>query len=70
MSRVSRRGPEAGLAHHGRITEGDSEIVGHDRAGARKSLGSRIRTRFAKIGLDDELPELRGEVARPATFER
>jgi hypothetical protein len=35
-----------------------------------KPLGSRIRARFAKIGLDDDVPELRGEVARPATFEK
>jgi hypothetical protein len=37
---------------------------------ARKPLGSRIRARFAKIGLDENLPELCDETARPATFER
>jgi antitoxin FitA len=36
---------------------------------ARKPLGSRIRARFAEIGLDDDMPELRGEAAGPATFE-
>ncbi|MDF2781429.1 MAG: toxin-antitoxin system [Geminicoccaceae bacterium] len=29
----------------------------------RKPLASRLRERFAGIGLEDELPELRGEVA-------
>lgn len=36
--------------------------------GESKPLGSRIRARFAEIGLDDDLPGLRGEAARPATF--
>jgi hypothetical protein len=28
-----------------------------------------LRERFARIGLEDEMPELRGEIARPAKFE-
>ena len=31
-------------------------------------LGSRIASRFAKIGLTTEIPELRGQAARPAVF--
>jgi plasmid stability protein len=31
-------------------------------------LGSRIAARFAKIGLTADLPELRGQSARPADF--
>ena len=59
---------------HGRSTEAEvreilRNAVREDRQ-ASKPLGSRIRARFAEIGLDDELPELRGEPARPATFER
>jgi len=33
-------------------------------------LGSRLRQRFARIGLDEDIPELRGHKARPAAFER
>ncbi len=33
-------------------------------------LGSRLRQRFARIGLDEEIIELRGEKARPATFRK
>ncbi len=29
-------------------------------------LGTRIARRFAELGLDADLPELRGEAARPA----
>jgi plasmid stability protein len=36
----------------------------------RRGLGSRIAARFAKIGLTRDLPEVRGGVPRPATFER
>ena len=36
-----------------------------DESTSRKPLGSRLRERFAGIGLEDELPELRSEVAQP-----
>jgi plasmid stability protein len=59
---------------HGRSTEEEvREILCNATRGeseARKPLGSRIRARFAEIGLDEEVPELRGEVAQPATFEK
>jgi plasmid stability protein len=32
-------------------------------------LGTRIAARFARHGLTEALPELRGEAARPAKFE-
>ena len=33
-------------------------------------LGSRLRQRFARIGLDKDIPELHGQKARPMVFER
>jgi antitoxin FitA len=41
-----------------------------DESAPRKPLGSRLQERFAGIGLEEDLPELRGEVAQPATFEK
>ncbi len=35
----------------------------------KSPLGSRIALRFASIGLDDDIPELRGEEPRPADFD-
>jgi len=35
----------------------------------RSPLGSRLAARFAGIGLKQEIPELRGQPARPAEFE-
>ena len=57
---------------HGRSTEEEvREILRNAvrETGAREPLGSRLRARFAGIGLEDDLPELPGEPARPATFE-
>jgi plasmid stability protein len=33
-------------------------------------LGSRLRERFAGIGLDEDIPPLRGQKARAAVFKR
>jgi len=59
---------------HGRSTEEEvREILRNATRGeseARKPLGSRIRARFAEIGLDEDVPELRGEVAQPVSFEK
>ena len=32
-------------------------------------LGSRLRARFAVVGLDEDIPELRGQPAGPAGFD-
>jgi plasmid stability protein len=59
---------------HGRSTEEEvREILRNavkEEGVQRQPLGSRLRDRFAGIGLKDDLPELRGESAQPATFER
>jgi plasmid stability protein len=31
-------------------------------------LGTRIHNRFARIGLEEDIPELRGHPVRPASF--
>ena len=40
-----------------------------DEGGVQKPLGSRLVARFAGLGLTQDIPELRGEQARPADFE-
>ncbi len=60
--------------HHGRSME--EEIRQILRHASRQfnpplpKLGSRISTRFAKIGLTKALPELRGQTAKPADFRK
>jgi antitoxin FitA len=58
---------------HGRSTEEEvREILRNavkDENARRMPLGSRLRARFADIGIEDDLPECRGELTRPAIFE-
>lgn len=58
---------------HGRSTEEEvREILRNavrDEEQAPARLGSRITARFAGIGLDEEIVELRGQPVRPARFE-
>jgi plasmid stability protein len=37
---------------------------------AATALGSRIRSRFARIGLHEDIAELRGHKPRPAVFRK
>jgi antitoxin FitA len=58
---------------HGRSTE--EEVRNILRNAIREDgvplapLGSRLRARFARIGLDENIPELRGQPACPAEFD-
>ena len=40
-----------------------------DEIPCREGLGSRIAAHFAQEGLTEDLPELRGQLVRPADFE-
>lgn len=55
---------------HGRSTEEEvREILRNavkDRTRAPVSLGSRLAARFSRLGLTQDIPELRGQPARPA----
>lgn len=58
---------------HGRSTE--EEVRDILRSAVREedtpvaALGTRLRQRFARIGLDDDIQELRGQPAKPAEFD-
>ncbi len=58
---------------HGRSTEAEiRDILRNavkDENGLREPLGSRLAARFAGIGLEREIPELRGLAARPASLD-
>ncbi|MDP9193955.1 MAG: hypothetical protein M3P06_19855 [Acidobacteriota bacterium] len=36
-----------------------------DESNTRAGLGSRVAARFARLGLREEIPELRGQLVRP-----
>ena len=58
---------------HGRSTEAEvREILGNavkDEQSPQSGLGSRIAAMFAGIGLDEDIPEIRGQPSRPAEFD-
>jgi len=58
---------------HGRSTEEEvREILRNsvrDEQSEPTMLGSRIAARFADVGLDEDIPELRNQPVRPADFE-
>lgn len=58
---------------HGRSTEEEArEILRNavrEEGAAQPPLGSRIARRFRGLGLTEDIPELRGEQARPADLE-
>ena len=61
-------------ARRGRSLEAEvRDILAAAVAGSESSeraLGSRIARRFARLGVDLEVTELRGQAARPARFAR
>lgn len=59
---------------HGRSTEEEVRDILRNAvkedAVQRRPLGSRLVARFARLGLTTEIPELRGQAARPAKLTR
>jgi plasmid stability protein len=66
-ARLKRR-----AAQHGRSMEEEVRHILRDAVKEQNQrvvkLGSRIAARFAKTGLTTDLPELSGQVLRPAEF--
>jgi plasmid stability protein len=69
---VRKMEDEVKARRHGCSTEEEVREILRDafkeEGALSKPLGTRLRECFAGIGLDDDLLELRGEVARPATY--
>ena len=69
MEVVVKGGSRGRARRHGRSTEEEvreilrNAVTGESQAPA--PLGSRLAGRFARLGLKQEIPELRGQPARP-----
>jgi plasmid stability protein len=59
---------------HGRSMEDEVRHIlrsaAHDERRGVEKLGSRIADRFGGLGLVEQIPELHGQPARPAKFEK
>jgi antitoxin FitA len=66
--RLRRRAAHRGRSMEEEIREILRAAVAQDEADQPAALGTRISRRFTGLGLTDELPELRGQAARPANL--
>jgi len=61
-------------AKHGRSMEEEVRAIlrtaARDSGRPASALGTRMAARFADAGLSSELPELRGQTARPVDFSK
>lgn len=64
--RLRRRAARRGRSMEEEVREILAAAVAREEADPRAALGSRIRARFAGLDLTEELPEVRGQAARPA----
>lgn len=59
---------------HGRSMEDEVRHILRDAAKEEyrptRKLGSRIAARFSKLGLTEDLPQLRGQPVTPARFDK
>lgn len=68
-ARLQRRARRHGRSTEEEVREILRNAVRDDRA-TRSPLGTRLAARFVRIGLREEIAELRGEPVRPAELER
>jgi plasmid stability protein len=67
-NKLQQRAKRHGLSTEGEIRQILNNVVRMEGLNNLKPLGSRLRARFNKIGLDRDIPELRGQSPRPAGF--
>jgi antitoxin FitA len=65
-ARLSRRAVRNGTSLEAEVRSILRMAVLEDDRAAGPGLASRIAARFAKVGLQEPLPELRGQAPRPA----
>ena len=61
-------------SRHGHSMEEEARDILRSAVNAEEGtpapLGSRVRARFARIALTEDIPEIRGQKARPAVFRK
>lgn len=66
--KLSQRARRNGHSTEEEVRDILRNAVGKDGGRASVPLGARFKARFSKIGLTREIPELRGQQARPANL--
>ena len=68
-ARLQQRATAHGTSLAAELRQILRDAVKHDEEQVALGFGSRVAARFAKVGLTEPLPELCGQVARPAKWE-
>jgi len=67
-ARLKQRAMRHGCSTEEEVRRILRHAVAHDGEETVRPLGTRLASRFAGIGLEDDIPELRGQPATPADF--
>lgn len=67
-TRLKRRASRRGTSLEEEVRQILRNAVKEESA-AKGRLGSRISSRFARVGLTEDLPELKGRALQPADFD-
>ena len=67
---LQRRARRNGRSMEEEVRDILREAVNDEPEVSRGGLGTRISSLFSKIGLQSDIPELRGHEIKPITFER
>jgi len=68
--RLKRRAARHGTSMEDEVRQILRNAVKDDEVRAGPGLGSRIAARFKRAGLDEPLPELRGQAPRPVDLRK
>lgn len=69
-ARLKRRAASHGVSMEAEVRQILRNAVKDDEAHAGAGLGSRIAARFARVGLAEPLPELKGQAPQAVEFDR
>lgn len=67
---LKRRAARHGSSMEEEVRQILRKAVNDERQQPAARLGTRIAARFAKVGLTEDLPELRGHAVQPLSIER
>ncbi|HEY6352539.1 MAG TPA: Arc family DNA-binding protein [Candidatus Angelobacter sp.] len=68
--RLQRRARRNGRSMEQEVREILREAASKEEAASAGGLGTEIAALFAKIGLDEQIPELRGHTLEPPEFKK
>jgi antitoxin FitA len=69
-SRLKKRAQKNGRSMEEELRDILRNAANEERDPSSRGLGTEIASLFQKIGLDSDIPELRGSIVKPVSFEK